>query len=201
MLKFPRTKQDLEELAIVAASGLLAGVIVAALLLIAGMVDLEAQVVVDPRVSGIPRACGVLHVNTTQAATIADTNETNLWQFTLPANSLNRDGVGLRITVGGTLAANANNKTLKLYFGATQLTALSSTASGSGYRMSGLVFRTGAATQRANGDVYVGLGTFNVVQTSPAETLSGTVLIRMTGQNGVASANDIVFNEAVVECL
>lgn len=160
-----------------------------------------AQVVVDPRVSGVPRACGVIHVSTTQAATIADTNETNLWTFNVPANTLNRDGVGLRITTGGTLGANANNKTLKLYFGATQLVALSTTANASGWRMGGIVLRTGAATQRANGDVYIGLGVLNVSQTSPAETLSGVVQLRMTGQNGTASANDIVFNEAIVECL
>jgi len=162
---------------------------------------LEAQVQVDPRISGSPRACGVLTVNATQAGTPANTTETDLWTFTLPANTLRTDLQGLRITTGGTLAANANNKTLKLYFGATQLTALSTTASGSGWNMGALVIRTSLTAQRANGYVFVGLGTFNVVQTTPAETLSGTLIIRMTGQNGTASANDILFNEAVVECL
>lgn len=201
MNRLPRTRLELEQFAIVAASGLLAGLIVAALLLLAGMVDLGAQVVVDPRVTGVPRACGVLHTNTTQAATIADTNETNLWTFTLPANSLNRDGVGLRITTGGVLGATANNKTLKLYFGASQIASLSTTANASGWRMGGIVLRTGAATQRANGDIFIGLGVLNITQSAPAETLSGTVLIRMTGQNAVAAAGDIVYNEAVVECL
>jgi hypothetical protein len=94
-----------------------------------------------------------------------------------------------------------NTKTLKVYFGATQVAALSSTANGASWRSTSLVVRTGAATPRGKGDVFVGLGTFNVVQTAPAEALSGTVLILMTGQNGVASANDVVFQGAVVECL
>lgn len=196
-----RTKQKLEELAIVTSAGFLAGLIVVALLLIAGMVDLEAQIQVDPRVSGVPRACGVLHVSTTQAGTLADTNETNLYTFTLPANTLNRDLMGVRITVAGTLAANANNKTIKLYFGGTQLTALSTTASGSGWQAGAVVYRNSLTTQRASGTVFIGLGNINVVQSSPAEALGGTVLIRMTGQNGTASANDIVFNEGMVECL
>jgi hypothetical protein len=133
--------------------------------------------------------------------TDANTNEKDLWTYTLPAGAMPTADRGIRFTAFGTLAANANNKTLKGYFGATQCAALSTTASGSHWEVRCIVLRTGAATQLSDGWVSIALGTQNITVATPAETLSGAVVVKVTGQNGVAAANDIVFRGAIVEAL
>jgi hypothetical protein len=83
--------------------------------------------------------------------------------FTLPANAFNATGVGMLITIYGTFAANANGKTIKVWFGATNtsppldgsttvtggttfLTTGSITvATGGGFLVQGQLFKTGAA--------------------------------------------------------
>jgi len=143
----------------------------------------------------------ILSTNTTQTGTNADLNEKDLWTYALPAGHLSATGHAIRFTAYGTLAANANNKTLKGYFGATQCVALSTTASGSHWEIRCLVLRTGAATQNSGGFIAIGLGNLNVTHATPAETLANSITVKVTGQNGTASANDIVFRTAIVESL
>lgn len=144
---------------------------------------------------------GKLTSNATQTGTDANLNEKDLWTYSLPAGTLNTDLQGVRITAWGTMGANANNKTFKVYFGATQIVALSTTANGSGWFATGVVLRTAAATQQAGASLNIGLGTTQSSATAPAETLSGAVTIKVTGQNGSAVANDCVFRGATVELL
>jgi hypothetical protein len=143
----------------------------------------------------------ILSTSTTQVGTDANLNEKDLWTYSLTAGHLSTNGHAIRFTAYGTLAANANNKTLKGYFGATQCGALSTTASGSHWEIRCLIMRTGAATQNSGGVITIGLGNTNVTHATPAETLSGAVTVKVTGQNGTASANDIVFRTAIVESL
>jgi len=148
------------------------------------------------------RPSGVLTTNTTSAGTIADTNETDLWTYSLPASTLDTNGRGVRITVFGTAAANANLKTVKVYFGATAVSSLGTAMNGGGWAVTATVIRVGATTQ-ISGSLGLGVNGTSISSqsTAPAETLANAITIKMTGQNGTASANDIVFKGATVELL
>lgn len=185
---------------------------------IAGLLALAAiptaQVIVTP--SRIPfqmpagiggqqaAPCGVLKglTSTTQAATTAVVTEENLYSVSLPGGTLDDDGEAIRIFAFGTVAANANAKTIKLYFGAATLqTYNAGTGNNLSWWIEATVIRTGAATQLGMGALLIGGTHTNNVLATPTETLSGAVTIRVTGQNGTASAGDIVFRGAKIECL
>jgi hypothetical protein len=152
-------------------------------------------------VVGGARVGGVLSVNTTEASTGADTNETDLWTYSLPANTLNVNGKGVRVTAWGVNAANVNNKTWKVYFGSTAVYALGPSAlNGSSFRVVMEVARTGAAAQIAAAFGGAG-GTLTTATAAPAGDTTGAITIKVTGQNGTASASDIVFKGAIVEVL
>jgi hypothetical protein len=144
---------------------------------------------------------GTFNTGITPACTIADTNETTLFTYTLPASALNSNGRGLRITAWGTMAATATTKTIKGYFGAT-VTANPGAAvyNGVSWRMTYEILRLTATTQTSGALSTVGaiLLTGN---TSPGETLANAIVIKVTGQNGTANLNDICFSGAVVEAI
>lgn len=146
---------------------------------------------------------GVLTTNTTQAGTIADTNETDLWTYTLPANSLNANGKSVRIRVVGSTAANGNTKTVRLYFGGTVIrTIVNGASNNETWGADALVVRTGAATEFATThSIVAGTPTIVITAAGPSADTTAAIVIKVTGQNGTASANDIVFRAALVECL
>lgn len=142
---------------------------------------------------------GVLTKSVTSAQTGANTDETTLWSYPLPAGTLASDGQAVRIKAWGTTAANGNTKSVALKFGATSLRTASTSTSGAAWVLDAVVARTGAAAQTASAT-----STFNVTGTAvttPGETLSGAVTIAVTGTNGTASAGDITFSGAIVELL
>jgi hypothetical protein len=144
----------------------------------------------------------VLSINTT-AADNGTTVETDLMSYTLPAATLAADGAALRVTVWGTTAANANTKTLKFKFGATSVTFNPVTTAPNNlvWIASFIIVRTGAATQEMI-CVESRVGAVNELgsRTTPAETLSSSVVIKVTGQSGTAS-NDISQKGMLVEAL
>jgi len=146
---------------------------------------------------------GTLFTSVTPTSTTGLVEET-LLQYTLPANTLTVNGRGLRITAECQFAANANTKTLKVYFGATAISNSQSVLAAPNavpYTMSFTVFRTGAATQFSSGPHSSGGGTgYGVNFTNPAETLSGAVLIKVTG-TGPTTIGDITANLLLVEAI
>jgi hypothetical protein len=148
---------------------------------------------------------GVLSVNTTQAGTGADTNETDLWTYSLPANTLNVDGKAVRVVVGGSMAANANTKTARFYFGGSSQVINDQTTAPNGGEWRGefVIIRTGAAAQVWGVVKTMGAtpqSSLGFSQRSTGDTTTA-LTIKVTGQNGTAAANDIVFRGAVVEVL
>lgn len=145
---------------------------------------------------------GVLTVSTTSAQTTAVTTEETLWTYSLPANTLSANGYGLRITVAGKNGATANQKTVRFYFGSFVANIETSNTGNNNYWYGVFdVVRSGAAAQQ------VSAGTTSVGNSvgAPAFSLPGTedltaaVTISITGQNGTASAGDIVFSFARVD--
>jgi hypothetical protein len=128
---------------------------------------------------------GTLTSNTTTVGNVG-TGEDNLMSYTIPAGTLSADGDRIEFTMSFSVAANS---TLKVYFGGTQLFNFSALATDAVYRVTGEVYRTGAATQRATFHLTGGLSVSQVGYQLPTETLSGTVVLRATGEG--SSNNDI----------
>jgi hypothetical protein len=151
-----------------------------------------------------PVVSGTLTTNTTTAGTIADTNETDLWTYSLPANTLNVDGRTLRITTWFTVANNANNKRVRLYVGGTAIGDSGAFAFGSALnqvKLQGIVWRTGAAAELTMTELVFNGGSPSTYTAVLASDTTAAITIKVTGLNGTASANDIIFKSAVVELL
>lgn len=151
---------------------------------------------------------GVLTVSTTQNQTNAGVTEEDLWTYNLPANTLSANNYLVRITAFGSTAANANNKTVRLYFGGTLVSTSATVAANDGrWTHVADVYRTGASAQRA-----IGTAAMNAAGDASASTVrlnyatiaadtTAAIVIKVTGQNGTASAGDILFLGARVEFL
>lgn len=149
--------------------------------------------------SSYAKVAGVIDVNTTAVGNVG-TGEDDLISYTIPANVLNTNGDSIRFRMAGTFAANVNNKRLKVKYGATTLFDTTALAfNGADWTVTGQVVRTGAATQKAvcqfsSGSVLL---MSSADYTAPAETLSGTVVLKCTGE--ATSDNDITEEFHIVE--
>ena len=152
--------------------------------------------------AGQHRTQGLIAANTVSTGNGADQTEDILQSFVLPANSLSANGKGVRVRAWGTTAANADNKQVKLYFGASVLASGVAAANNVAWNLEIVVLRTAAGAQSV-----IGGGNFNAASVSPAYT-SGTddettaLTIKCTGQDSTASsANAIVCKGMIVEFL
>jgi hypothetical protein len=135
----------------------------------------------------------VLNVNTTEVGNVG-AGEDDLITYTVPADTLTSAGQFLHISASGQFAASANNKRLRAKFGATTLFdsgALAITAA-SDWTLEGWIIRTGAATQEAYVEFQCSDATVpaDAQYSTPAETLSGTSVLKLTGE--ATADNDIV---------
>lgn len=141
----------------------------------------------------LPTGVPVSLFTSTASASNVSTTETDLITYALPGGTLSVNNQKVRITVTGTTAANANGKTIRIYFGATVVdTSPTSVAYNNlAWHATVTVTRTGAATQVAGGIFNPGSASFGAQGTNsaPAETLSGAVTIKVTGQSGTAGGD------------
>jgi len=124
-------------------------------------------------------------------ATGANTTETTLQTYTIPASTL-KVGMRVKLTAWGTFAANGNTKTVRIYFGSTVVWSASSGYNANGWRAEAEVEITAANAQE-----YHGFGghfgdVFAVTQGTATETDTNAIIVKATGQNGSAAASDIV---------
>jgi hypothetical protein len=158
----------------------------------------------DPFPSSIPATVAtvpkVLTMITTAVGNVGAGTD-DLMTYTMFANQLAVDAQLLRITTWGTTAANANTKAITLNFGATVVSINPTTTAPNNlnWRAELIVVRTGAATQIASGVAWVGTVLQAVQAASPAETLSGSVVIKGTGT--ATADNDIVQRGLLIEFL
>lgn len=152
------------------------------------------QVVAGGALSTLASVGGVLNTGTTQVGNTAGT-ETDLYSFSVPASTLLTNGNALHLDCGGTFAGTANvDKRIRVKFGATTLYDSGTLAitSASAWKIQADVLRTGAATQKGS----VGFQSSSSVlaasagYATAAETLSGAVTIKVTGQG--TGASDVV---------
>lgn len=131
-----------------------------------------------------------LYRNVTDVGNV-DAGEDTLMSYSLPAAALSADKDCITIIAAVNIAASANAKTIKVYFGATLLhTMTQNSAAAETFFIKAKVYRTGAATQKAIAESTSNANVVRQTYTTPAETLSGAVLIKVTGEATVT--NEVV---------
>jgi hypothetical protein len=145
---------------------------------------------------------GVLSMQTTGVGTDADTAEKDLLTYTLPANALSADGQGVKIRVWGTTSANAQTKQVKIYWGGLAVSGSGAAAANDkDWYIEVIVIRTGSAAQDIFTPefIYNGARGVDPTFTTDTEDLTTETIIKVTGQNGTATANDLVAEGMSVE--
>jgi hypothetical protein len=131
-----------------------------------------------------------LNTNTTDYGNVG-TGEDNLEVYAVDADLLDVDGKSIVGTYYFTTAANANSKTVTLYFGADQLAQFTSLSSSNSYKSIVTITRTGAATQEVTVEwINSTTGATSVVITSATRTLSSSNDLKFTAT--ATADNDVV---------
>lgn len=138
----------------------------------------------------------VLANSSTNATTALAATETDLFNFSIPANTLSANNQYLHLTFRDRNAATGNTKQLRMYFGAQLIGDTTAVASNNNWYFGDCyIWRTGAATQKAicgavnvtnGGSWATGSGGGATIST-PAENTTGAITIRITGTDGVAA--------------
>lgn len=130
--------------------------------------------------------------DTTNAASGTTQNtEYTLNSVTLPANTFDKAGKGVTVAGWAQLAANANAKNLKIYFGATAVaTVTGSTANAKDVYYELCVVRTGASAQSAVGYIQVDTGQAGTmaINASLTESETAAIVIAFKSANTAAAA-------------
>lgn len=132
---------------------------------------------------------GITDTTNATSGTVQNTEYT-LNSITLPASAFNATGRGLEVVAWGTLAANANAKNVKIYFGATAVaTVTGSTANAKDYLISMRCLRTGSSTQSCAATITIDTGTSaTFAVAAPTETDTAAIVIAVKSANTAAAA-------------
>ena len=142
-----------------------------------------------------------LYSNGTSSGTPADTNEDILMSYSLPAGFLSTVGQTLEIVAFGTCAANGNNKTMKLYFGASVISSGTLTTNNKNWVARLTVIRNAASTQAVLGEMLVDTTNITPYFNAGSDTDTSVITIKVTGQSGTGTASDIVCKGLIVKSL
>jgi hypothetical protein len=150
--------------------------------------------------SGRFQPMGVLNTISATAATAAGTAEQTLATYSLPANALDQAGRKLRIRTAWHAATNSNNKTVKLYFGASSISTGTLTTSNKNGWLELIVTKSGSSTQIVWGTGLVDTTAITpYLNASGSDTDTAAIVIKATGQDGTDSAGDITLHDFFVE--
>jgi hypothetical protein len=148
---------------------------------------------------------GTIYANSSSAGfgNTSDTNVDTLDSYSLPANSLQNSNYMLNIYAFGTLAANANSKTVTLSFGSGPETVFIadsvSVTGGSPWVLQMTVIKS-ASNQQVLSTMAALNGTHKgVAYTTGVETDTAAIPITVTGRSGTAAANNVVLNGWFIE--
>lgn len=119
------------------------------------------------------------------------TTETDLYDYTVPANTLVNNGDKLSFNISGIYGNTTNAKALKFYFGTYSASFGNTTTANGSWNMTGTIIKTGATTYRVNVFVKTNTSTTSTTFTSSAGTVTnytGTNIFKIAG-TGEASAD------------
>ena len=132
---------------------------------------------------------GVVFRDSTAVGNVGS-GEDDLMTYTMPADLLDVDGKAVRVTAWGS-GNVTDNITLKYHIGTTEGSLNSGSTTGR-WHVTIIIQRTGATAQVASAHYIKATATPFIDQRAPAETLSGTVVIKFTGENTSDTTNDAV---------
>ena len=149
--------------------------------------------------TGTLKLAGNLYCTMTTTDTAANTTETDLASYTLPAGAIDTSvsGVdsyaGVHIRAWGTTAANGNTKTIRLKWDGTTIDSNSVTTAPNSqdWVIDTYMHRLDTTNQKGMTRFDVGAITQGVNAIFATATLSSAIIIKVTGQNGTANASDI----------
>lgn len=148
----------------------------------------EAEIMKTGVVGKLPMR---IYRNTTQFSTAAGTAEQTAFSYTIGAGNLNVNDCAITIRAWGTTAANANNKTIKLYVGAANISSGATAANNKDWYGEFTSIRTAAATQDCHGYIVFN-GSAQVVDFSTGtDALTAAVIVKVTATDGTDSAADV----------
>src|SRR5262245_49851208 len=135
----------------------------------------------------------------TDRTTPASTVETDFSSKTLSSNVLASDGDFLIIYAGGNFAGNANSKRYRLYFNGANAFD-SGTAAFNGTSFTVLSFLLRKSSSALVSTVLRSIGTTAQAESYPiaGQNFGVSNVLKSTGQNSTASANDIVQNSFIM---
>jgi hypothetical protein len=139
----------------------------------------------------------IAHVDPSVVGNVGGGEDT-LWSWSMPTDTLELDNDMVVVTVGGDLAGASSAKTIKGYFGATEVVARVETLTTGKWQLVMTIIRLTETTQDASGVIQYN-GTSEIDSATPAETLTGAVLIKVTGASAGAVDNDIVKRRAFAQ--
>lgn len=158
----------------------------------------NGPIVASPGTSVVTDGLGaiVLSNSSTNVTTTLVATEQDLFNFSLPANSLSANNQHLILRFRDRNAATGNTKQLRMYFGATLMGDTTAVASNNNW-WSGecIIWRTAAAAEKAicgavnatnTGSWATAIGGGMSIST-PAENTAGAITIRITGTDAVAA--------------
>ena len=125
------------------------------------------------------------------AVSNVDATENDLISYSMGANVLDTNGYFLEVTVSGTVASNANNKRIKMYFGSTVVLDTTAVAANSGsWDIKTTVLRTSGSAEKVSCSIISdnGLIVDSSTYTSVSEDTTSPIIIKCTGQ-GVAAGD------------
>jgi len=148
--------------------------------------------------SGLLTISGKANVNTTAVGNVG-AGEDDLMSYSMPANSFNAAGRGVRITAWGTVANNAATKNLRFYWGSTNLFNVGLAVNQAfNWRIVAEVFSTGTDAQDWNYIVTAGsTGASVMANGTSAQDDASAIVVKCTGQ--ATNNNDIVQEGLFVE--
>lgn len=168
----------------------------------ANFVDLYAQAagaVPAGTGSGTFGLAGDLSVSVTQIGSSATNTTQTLKSYTLPGNTLEANGRGLRIKAWGTKAANAAPVTLALNFGGGTINTGSYTQSGTSWVLKMDVYRRGSAVQRIAAEAIIGSVPVACKSTGDTSTDSTNITISVQALDASAAQSNVLADGLVVE--
>lgn len=153
--------------------------------------------------TGRAKVSGVLKTIATTSSNTGS-GETDLHSYTVPANTLAADGDSIRFTMVFKATTSGNNKIVRVKWGSTTILTTVTVAGGSSlsFFITGMITRTGATAQ-VTGTI-VGMPAEFAATTFGNEvdgsaTLSGSVVLKATGQGGAST--EITQVSSVIEFL
>jgi hypothetical protein len=138
--------------------------------------------------------------NTGSVGTTAVTTQEDLMTYSIAASTL-KIGQKVRLTAWGTFAANANTKTPRLWFGANSVMDWGGAHNNIPWKLTADILITGVDTQEYNAVGFVSASAAVVRQGTATNDDGAAIVVKCTGQNGTANANDIVCQGFTVEIL